>query len=139
MPLSRPPRSLLTGLPRTRLRRPPRCLPGGGKETDERTNGIPAAGAPGATSVLESPATRETVVEDQPSTPEAPSPSRYLKIGDVLFVSIPGTASTRAPVEGEVFDEEVIATVGLKVVDEPSTSSNGSKEDQLLQAMSINF
>ena len=70
--------------------------------------------------------------------PKPPS-SRYLKIGDNLFVSISGTASTGAPTEGEAFDEEVIAAARLKVLDEPSASSSGSKEDQLLQAMSDNF
>nr|XP_040256264.1 plectin-like [Aegilops tauschii subsp. strangulata] len=60
-------------------------------------------------------------------------------VGHDLFVSIPRTASTGAPTEGEVFDEEVIAAAGLKVVDELSASSSGSMEDQLLQAMSSNF
>ena len=40
---------------------------------------------------------------------------------------------------GEVFDEEILTAAGLQVVDEPSISSGGSKEDQLLQAMSANF
>jgi hypothetical protein len=110
-----------------------------GKGIGDRTDGIPAAGVPGATSVPGSSTAGETVVEDQPSASEAPTPSRYLKIGDNLFVSIPGTASTGVPIEGEAFDEEVIAAAGLKVVDEPSASSSGSKEDQLLQAMSDNF
>nr|XP_020170553.1 uncharacterized protein LOC109756107 [Aegilops tauschii subsp. strangulata] len=44
-----------------------------------------------------------------------------------------------APTEGETFDEEVIAAAGLKIVDELRASSSGSKEDQLLQAMSDNF
>ena len=48
-------------------------------------------------------------------------------------------ASTRAPTEGEVFDEEVIVAAELKIVDEPCASSSGSKEDQILQAMSDNF
>nr|XP_020172918.1 uncharacterized protein LOC109758471 [Aegilops tauschii subsp. strangulata] len=68
-----------------------------------------------------------------------PTPSRYLKIGDDLFVGIPGMASTRAPAEQAVFDEEVIAAAWLTVVDEPSASDSSSKEYQLLQAMSSNF
>ena len=44
-----------------------------------------------------------------------------------------------APIEGEVFDEEVLATTGLEVVDEPSGGGNGSQEERLLQAMGTNF
>jgi hypothetical protein len=47
-------------------------------------------------------------------------------------------ASTRAPSEGEFFDEEVLAAAGLKIVDEPRTSG-GSKEEQLLLAINDNF
>nr|XP_040258434.1 nucleolar and coiled-body phosphoprotein 1-like [Aegilops tauschii subsp. strangulata] len=43
-----------------------------GKDTDDRTDGIPAARAPGAATVPEPPVAGETVVEDQPSTSEAP-------------------------------------------------------------------
>jgi hypothetical protein len=42
------------------------------------------------------------------------------------------------PSEGESFDEEVLATAGLKIVDEPRTSS-GSKEEKLLLAINDNF
>ena len=60
-------------------------------------------------------------------------------MGDDLFVSLPGTTSSGAPAEGEVFDDEVLTAAGLQVVDKPSTSSSTTKEDQLLQAMSANF
>ena len=63
----------------------------------------------------------------------------YLKVGDDLFVHLPGASSSRAPIEGEVFDEEVLAAAGLEVVDEPSTGGDGSQEERLLQAMSANF
>ena len=43
------------------------------------------------------------------------------------------------PTEGEIFDEDVITAAGLKISDEPRVSSSGSKEEQLLQAMSDNF
>ena len=56
-----------------------------------------------------------------------------------MFVHLPGTASTRAPTEGEVFDDEALATAGLQVVDEPSADGGGSQEEQLLRAMSVNF
>ena len=51
---------------------------------------------------------------------------------DDLFVHLPGASSSRAPVEGEVFDEEVLAAAGLEVVDEPSTGGDGSQEEWLL-------
>jgi hypothetical protein len=111
---------------------------GAGQETGDHTDGIPAAGAPGATPATEPPTVDETVVEDQPSTSDVPSSSRYLRVGDNLFVSLPGTASTGVPSEGESFDEEVLAAAGLKIVDEPRTSS-GSKEEQLLLAINDNF
>ena len=60
-------------------------------------------------------------------------------MGEDLFVHLPGTASTGAPVEGEVFDDEVLAAAGLEVVDEPSAGGGGSQEERLLQAMSANF
>ena len=43
-----------------------------GKETGCRTGGIPAVGVPGATSVPESSAAGETVIEDQPPTSKPP-------------------------------------------------------------------
>ena len=62
-----------------------------------------------------------------------------MKVGDDLFVRLPGTASTRAPTEGEAFDDEALAAAGLEVVDEPSAGGGGSHEERLLQAMSANF
>ena len=62
-----------------------------------------------------------------------------MKVGNDLFVHLLGTASTRAPTEGEVFDDEALASAGLQVVDEPSAGGGGSQEEQLLRAMSTNF
>ena len=64
---------------------------------------------------------------------------RYLKVSDDLFVHLPGTSSSRAPIEGEVFDEEVLAAAGLEVVDEPSAGGDCSQEEWLLQAMGASF
>ena len=58
---------------------------------------------------------------------------------DNLFVHLPGMASTGVPVEGEVFDDEVLAAAGREIVDEPSACGGGSQEERLLRAMSANF
>ena len=79
------------------------------------------------------------MADNQPSSPTAPVPGKYLKVGNDLFVYLPGTASTRAPTEGEAFDDEALASAGLQVADEPSAGVGGSQEEQLLRAMSANF
>lgn len=84
-------------------------------------------------------AAEEEVVDDQPSSSTASGSSRYLRVGGDLFVHLPGASSTRAPIEGEVFDDEVLAAVGLEVIDEPSVGGDGSQEERLLQAMGANF
>ena len=60
------------------------------------------------------------VVDDQPSSSTTSGSGEYLKVADDLIVHLPGMASTRAPTEGEVFDDEALASAGLQVVDEPS-------------------
>nr|XP_040258355.1 CRACD-like protein [Aegilops tauschii subsp. strangulata] len=52
-------------------------------------------------------AAEEGMVDDQPSSSAASGSGKYLKVGDDLFVHLPGTARTRAPTKGEVFDDEV--------------------------------
>nr|XP_020158140.1 myosin heavy chain, clone 203-like [Aegilops tauschii subsp. strangulata] len=89
----------------------------------------------------------DTVIEEVAKDAEAESDKivaeeaakGYLKVGDGLFVHLPGTAGTRALAEGEVFDDEALATAWLQVVDEPSPSDGGSQEEQLLRAMGANF
>nr|XP_020195192.1 MAP7 domain-containing protein 1-like [Aegilops tauschii subsp. strangulata] len=49
------------------------------------------------------------------------------------------TAGTRAPTEGEVFDDEALSIARLQVVDEPCPGDSGSQEEQLLRAMGANF
>jgi len=94
-----------------------RSAEGTGKEFGDHTDGIPAAGAPGATPVAEPP----PIGEDQPSTSDVPPSSSYLKAGDNLFISMPGTASTGVPVEGETLDGDVVA----------AASNSEPKEEQL--------
>ena len=77
-------------------------------------------------------AAEEEVVDDQPSSSAASGSGKYLKVSDDLFVHLLWTASTRAPTEGEVFDDEVLAAAGLEVVDEPSAGGGGSQEEWIL-------
>nr|XP_040249570.1 nucleolar and coiled-body phosphoprotein 1-like [Aegilops tauschii subsp. strangulata] len=104
---------------------------GAGKATAEEAGKGPAAGAgeaateetgkgPAGEASAAAAEEEEEVAVDRPSSSAAPGPGRYLRVSDDLFVHLPGAPSTRAPVEGEVFDGEVLAAVGLEVVDEPS-------------------
>jgi hypothetical protein len=101
----------------------------GGEESGGCTDGTEATGAASAT-----PATG-TSAAAAASTPEEPPPSKYLKVGNGVYVSLPWAASSRAPTEGEAFDEEIIAAAGLQLVDEPSASSSTSEEERLLQKL----
>ena len=60
-------------------------------------------------------------------------------MSDDLFVHLPGTASTGAPTEGEVFDDEVLAAAGIEIVDKPNAGGDGSQEERLLHAMGASF
>ena len=99
-------------------------------EADEgsggRTDGPEAAGAPGA-----APTADPSAAAAEPGS-EKPQPGAYLKAGDGIFIKLPWASSSRAPVEGEVFDEELLASAGLSLVDAPSSSSGEPKEEQLL-------
>ena len=81
----------------------------------------------------------EEAVDDQPPSSSTSGPIRYLKVGDKLFVHLPGASSSRAPIEGEVFDGEVLAVTGHEVVGEPGIGGVGSPEEQLFRAMGANF
>ena len=62
-----------------------------------------------------------------PSSDEL-EPGAYLQAGDDVFIKVPWASSSRAPVEGEVFDGEVLASAGLKLVDAPGSSSELEEE-----------
>ena len=81
----------------------------------------------------------EAAIDDQPSSSAASGSGKYLRVRDDLSVHLPGASSTRTPVEGEVFDDEVLAAVGLGIVDEPIVGGDGSQEERLLQAMGASF
>ena len=103
-----------------------------GEASAEGANGGPAGEAGKATA-------EEEAVDDQPPSSSTSGPGRYLKVGDDLFIHLPGASSSRAPAEGEVFDGEVLAATGLEVVDEPGVGGDGSPEEQLFRAMGANF
>ena len=58
-----------------------------------------------------------------------------MKAGDGVFINLPWASSSRAPVEGESFDGEVLASVGLMLVDVPSSSSGEPEEERLLRKL----
>ena len=99
-----------------------------GEGSGDRTDGPEAAGAPGAT-----PTADPSAAAAAPGS-EEPQPGVYLKAGDDVFINLPWASSSRAPVEGEIFDGEVLASAGLTLVDAPS-SSNEPEEERLLQRL----
>ena len=64
-----------------------------GEAAAEGASGGPAGEAGKATA-------EEEVADDQPPSSSTSGPGRYLKVGDGLFVHVPG-ASSRAPAEGD--------------------------------------
>ena len=100
-----------------------------GKGSGDRTDGPEAAGASGATP------TDDPSVAAAASGSEEPQPSAYLKAGDGVFIELPWVSSSRAPIEGEIFDEELLASAGLMLVDAPSSSSGEPEEEQLLRKL----
>lgn len=58
-----------------------------------------------------------------------------MKASDSIFIKLPWASSSRVPVEGEVFDGEVLASAGLTMVDAPSSSSGEPEEEQLLRRL----
>ena len=89
-----------------------------GEGSGDRTDGPEAAGAPGATPTADPSADAAAPGSEEPQS------GAYLKAGDGVFIKLPWASSSRAPVEGETFDEEVLASAGLALVDAPSSSSD---------------
>ena len=100
-----------------------------GEGSGGRTDGPEAAGAPGAT-----PTADPSAAAAAPGS-EEPQPGAYLKAGDGIFIKLPWASSSRAPVEGEMLDGEVLASIGLKLVDAPSSSGGEPEEEQLLRKL----
>src|SRR4051794_10417096 len=99
-----------------------------GEGTGDHTDGLGAAGAPDATPTADPAAAAA-------SDPEEPQPGVYLKAGDGIFIKLPWESSSRAPVEGETLDGEVLASAGLTLVDTPSSSSGEPEEERLLRKL----
>ena len=95
----------------------------------DRTDDPEAAGAPGAT-----PTAEPSAASAEPGS-EEPQSGAYLKAGDDIFIKLPWASSSRAPVEGETFDGEVLASAGLSLVDAPGSSSGEPEEEQLLRML----
>ena len=100
-----------------------------GEGSGNRTDGPEAAGAPGA-----APTADPSAAAAEPGS-EEPQPGAYLKAGNGIFIKLPWASSSRAPVEGETFDEELLASAGLSLVDAPSSSSGEPEEEQLLRKL----
>src|SRR3954464_13294686 len=92
----------------------------------DRTDGPEAAGASGATPTADPPAAAAATGS------EGPQPGVYLKAGDGVFTNLPWASTSRAPVEGESFDVEVLASAGLTLVDAPSSRGAEPGEERLL-------
>ena len=88
-----------------------------GEGSGDRTDGPEAAGASGAT-----PTADPSAAAVAPGS-EEPQSGAYLKAGDVIFIKLPWASSSRAPMEGEALDGEVLASAGLSIVDAPGSSS----------------
>ena len=100
-----------------------------GEASGDRTDGLEAAGALGA-----APTADPSAASAEPGS-EGPQAGAYLKAGDNIFIKLPWASSSRAPVEGETFDGEVLASAGLSLVDAPGSSSGEPEEEQLLRKL----
>ena len=58
-----------------------------------------------------------------------------MKAGDGVFIKLPWASSSRAPVEGEALDGEMLASAGLSIVDAPGSSSDEPEEERLLRRL----
>src|SRR4051812_41254833 len=123
-PAKRPPR--LPHQPRARAPTLPQAAGGGGA----RARLAPAA--PGGPQGPPPPADPASAAAPGP---EEPQPGAYLKAGDDIFIKLPWESTSRAPVEGETLDGEVLAFAGLTLVDMPSSSGGEPEEERLLRKL----
>ena len=95
---------------------------------------LEAGTASSAASEGEAPTADPSAAAAAPGS-EEPQPGAYLKAGDGIFIKLPWASSSRAPVEGEVLDGEMLASAGLSLVDAPSSSSDKPEEERLLRKL----
>ena len=100
-----------------------------GEGSGDRTDDPEAAGAPGA-----APTADPSAASAEPGS-EEPQPGAYLKAGEGIFIKLPWASSSRAPVEGEALDGEVLASAGLSIVDAPGSSSGEPEDERLLRRL----
>lgn len=81
-------------------------------------DGILVAGVLGANPAMTAPVASKATVEHQPSISKGPPARIYLKVGDNLFVSIPGTTCIGAQTKEGNLDEDILTATGLKTIDE---------------------
>jgi hypothetical protein len=110
------------------------------KGTTEATGSILALGAPSAIMAMQAKVVDEktTITINHPSPSEAPLSSKYLKVGDFQFISVPGTSSIEAYIGEEVLDSEVTTTT-FEVVEGEYDQSSKAIEHSILLAMNENF
>src|SRR3954468_10242035 len=100
----------------------------GGEGTGNRADGPEVTGASGTPPASDPAAAAAADSEEPPA-------GAYLKAGDGVFIRLPWESGSRAPVEGEALDGEVLASVGLTVVDVPNSSGNEPEEEQLFRRL----
>ena len=61
----------------------------------------------------------------------------YLEAPNGIFIQVPWASSSRAPVEGETYDGEVLASAGLKIVEAPGGSDEPEEEKLLRQLLAL--
>src|SRR3954471_17172946 len=111
-------------------------IPAGGREAEAAKAGAAAEGeetgdradGPEVTGASSTPPASDPVATAASDSEEPPS-GAYLKAGDGVFIRLPWESNSRAPIEGEALDGEVLVSVGAAVVDMPSSSSAESEEE----------
>src|SRR6187399_3370567 len=95
-----------------------------GEGGGDHTAGPEAAGASSA-----APAADPSAAKEQPGV--------YLEAPNGVFIQVPWGSSSRAPVEGEAFDGEVLASAGLKIVEAPGGSDEPEEEKLLRRLLAL--
>src|SRR6187401_2127568 len=95
-----------------------------GEGTGDHTTGPEAAGVSSAAPAADPSASTERS-------------GVYLEAPNGIFIQVPWGSSSRAPVEGETYDGEVLASAGLKIVEAPGGSDEPEEEKLLRQLLAL--